>query len=101
MYEPELVQKVKDLAVIGLCPAQIAERLGLVGEPRRKFLADIVDGGHPLGKEYYKSRKHYQEDIDAALSSSAMTGDPKALRLNYELLRQNRIDMLKKELFGI
>ena len=41
------------------------------------------------------------DDLDAALNTSAFTGDPKALRLNYELNRQNRLDLLKQKLFGI
>ena len=74
MYEKEFIARVKDLAVLGLYPSQIAERLELVGD---------------------------MDDLDAALNTSAFTGDPKALRLNYELNRQNRLDLLKQKLFGI
>lgn len=101
MYEKEFIARVKDLAVLGLYPSQIAERLELVGEFRRRFLEDIVNIEHPLHKEYVYSRQHHMDDLDAALNTSAFTGDPKALRLNYELNRQNRLDLLKQKLFGI
>lgn len=101
MYEKEFIARVKDLAVLGLYPSQIAERLELSGEFRRRFLEDIVNIDHPLHKEYVHSRKHHTDDLDAALNTSAFTGDPKALRLNYELNRQNKLDLLKHDLFGI
>lgn len=101
IYSEDFIARMKDLAVIGLSPAQIAERMGLEGLERSNFLNSITKDDHPLHKEYFQSYRHYQEDMDAALSMSALSGDPKALRLAYELNRQNTVDDLKKELFGI
>lgn len=101
VYTEDFIARMKDLAVIGLSPAQIAERMGLEGLERSKFLYNITKEDHPLHKEYFQSYRHYQEDIDAALNTSALIGDPKALRLAYELNHKDKVDDLKKELFGI
>lgn len=100
-YTEEFVVSMKDLAVIGLSPSQIAERLGLDGVERRRFIRDASDAEHPLGKEYLISSSHYRDDIDAALNMAATKGDAKALRLEYELRHQDRVDELKRKLFGI
>lgn len=100
-YTEGLVASMKDFAVIGLSPAQIAERLGLGGPERRRFIRDASDEEHPLGKEYLKSASHHKDDIDAALNMAATKGDAKALRLEYELRHQDRVDELKRKLFGI
>ena len=47
-YDEEFVARVKDFAVIGLYPSQIAERLGLEGKDRQEFLKDICSKKHPL-----------------------------------------------------
>lgn len=49
-YDEEFVARVKDLAVIGLYPVQIAERMNLVGRERLEFLMDICSKKHPLHK---------------------------------------------------
>lgn len=100
-YTEDIVAKMKDFAVIGLSPAQIAERLELEGIERRRFIRDVSDEEHPLGKEYLKSASHHKDDIDAALNMAATKGDAKALRLEYELRHQDRVDDLKKKLFDI
>lgn len=100
-YEKDFIARVKDLAVLGLYPPQIAERLGIVGAERARFLHDITDPEHPLSKEYWMAREHRKEDLDAALQTACMTGDPKALTLAYELNEQKRIDKLKADLFGL
>lgn len=100
-YEKDFIDRVKDLAILGLYPPQIAERLGIVGVERALFLKNITDPDHPLCKEYWKTREHREEDLDAALQTACMTGDPKALTLAYELKQQQRINKLKAELFGL
>lgn len=100
-YTEEFVSRMKDYAVIGLSPAQIAERMGLSGEERQKFIRDTSDEEHPLGKEYFKSAINHLEDIDAALNMAAVRGDAKALRLEFELRHQDRVDELKRKLFDI
>lgn len=100
-YTEEFVEKMKDFAVIGLSPVQIAERMELEGGERRRFLSDVANEKHPLCKEYRLSAGHHSEDIDAALNMAAVGGDPKALRLEYELRRQDRVDELKRKLFDI
>lgn len=100
-YDQDFIARVKDLAILGLYPPQIAERLGMVGIERAVFLKNITDPDHPLCKEYWKTREHREEDLDAALQTACMSGDPKALTLAYELNEQKRIDKLKSELFGL
>lgn len=100
-YDKDFIARVKDYAAIGLYPPQIAERLGLVGKERSFFLLHIQDPDHPLAKEYWKSKGQQEEDIDAALQTACVAGDPKALKIAYELRQQTRIDELTKELFGV
>lgn len=100
-YSDEFIDKMKDYAVLGLYPVQIAERMGLVGVERRRFIEDICDVKHPLYAEYATTKAHNREDMDAALNTSALCGDAKALRLAYELNQQDRVDQLKNDLFGI
>lgn len=101
VYPPEFISKMKDFAVIGLSPAQIAERMKLSGIERKRFLEHITDEDHPLHKEYICSARHHSDDMDAALNTAAIKGDAKALRLNYELEHQDKVDDLKRKLFGI
>lgn len=100
-YDENFVARMKDFAVLGLHPPQIAERMGLSGEERRAFLRHITDYEHPLSKEYWKARESHSEDLSAALATSAMSGDPKALKLAYEVEKQREIDALRVELFGV
>lgn len=100
-YDDNFLARMKDLAVLGLYPPQIAERMGLAGELRRKFLANMQDPEHPLAKEYRKVRENHTDDLAAALASSAMSGDPKALKLAYEVEKQREIDALRHQLFGL
>jgi len=100
-YPSDFIARVKDFAILGLYPPQIAERMQLCGVERALFLKNITDPDHPLSKEYWKAREHREEDLDAALQTACMTGDPKALTLAYELNEQKRIDKLKSELFGL
>ena len=101
VYPQEFISKMKDFAVIGLSPSQIAERMGLAGTERQRFLEHVTDENHPLHKEYICSARHHADDMDAALNTAALKGDAKALRLNYELQHQNRVDELKRKYFGI
>lgn len=100
-YDDNFIAQMKDYAVLGLYPPQIAERMGLKGEIRRRFLVNISDYEHPLAKEYWKARERHSEDLSAALATAAMTGDPKALTLAYQVEKQREIDALRLELFGI
>ncbi|MGM9763348.1 MAG: hypothetical protein ACI3ZQ_04950 [Candidatus Cryptobacteroides sp.] len=100
-YSDEFIQKIRDYAVLGLYPSQIAERMGLIGEARRKFLEDIHTENNPLHVAYSISFDSYKGDIDGALNSAALTGDSNALRIVYELNQQDRVDQLKQDLFGI
>ena len=78
-----------------------SKRMELEGGERRRFLSDVANEKHPLCKEYRLSAGHHTEDIDAALNMAAVSGDPKALRLEYELRHQDRVDELKRKLFDI
>lgn len=100
-YTEDFVSRMKDFAVLGLSPAQVAERLELGGTDRTSFLKDVTNDDHPLSKEFRAAFRHYEENIDAALNTAAIKGDAKALRLNYELQKQDKIDEIKRKLFGI
>ena len=100
-YDENFISRMKDFAVLGLYPPQIAERMGLAGEERKTFLQHITGFEHPLSKEYWKARDNHSDDLSAALTTSAMSGDPKALKLAYEVEKQREIDALRVELFGI
>lgn len=100
-YDDEFVAAVKDYAVMGLHPRQIAERMNLTGLLRRDFLMDIASKCHPLHEAYLMSRAHGEEDPIATLVTIADAGDTSALELLSKINRQAAIDQLKKELFDV
>ena len=100
-YSDEFMARVLDLAVLGLTPIQIAERLKLSGDMRRDFLFDINSKGHPLFIAYRESVSNGEEDIEAAIQNMAAGGDTDAQELWAKINRQRRIDDIKKELFDI
>ncbi len=100
-YDDEFVARVKDYAVIGLYPVQIAERLGLEGEDRKEFLQDIRTHKHPLREEYLSSRANMVEDLDASLNDLAAAGDVDALELESKIRFNKEVDNLKMELFDV
>lgn len=100
-YDEEFVARVKDYAVIGLYPVQIAERLGLEGKERLDFLWDICSKNHPLHEEYLLSRAHREQDLDASLNELAAAGDVDALELEAHIRFKKDVDNLKMELFDV
>lgn len=100
-YDENFIARMKDWAILGLYPPQIAERMNLEGTERQIFLCNILDPEHPLAKEYWKAKQHQEEDLDAALQSAASAGDPKALALAYDVADRRTYNKLAKELFGI
>lgn len=100
-YDEGFVARVKDFAVIGLYPVQIAERLGLEGTDRQEFLRDICSKKHPLHEEYLISRAHREQDLDASLNELAAAGDVDALELEAHIRFKKDVDNLKMELFDV
>lgn len=100
-YDEEFVARVKDFAVIGLYPVQIAERLGLEGKDRQEFLKDICSKKHPLHEEYLMSRANREQDLDASLNEMAASGDVDALKLESYIRFHKEVDNLKMELFDV
>ena len=100
-YDEEFVARVKDFAVIGLYPVQIAERLGLEGTDRQELLRDICSKKHPLHEEYLISRAHREQDLDASLNELAAAGDVDALELEAHIRFKKDVDNLKMELFDV
>lgn len=100
-YDDDFVAKVKDLAVIGLYPIQIAERLGLLGSERLGFLIDINSKKHPLHEAFLLSRAHREDDMNAALTDMAASGDVDALELDAKLQWRTGVESLKHELFDV
>ena len=100
-YTDEFIQQVKDLAVIGLLPVQIAERLDLRGELRRDFLFDINSKHHPLHAAFLETEAHYEGDVLGAIQNLAAGGDTFAQATWAQLNRERQVNKLKSELFGI
>lgn len=100
-YDDDFVDKVRDLAVIGLYPVQIAERLGMTGRFRQRFLQDICDKKHRLYEVYRISKEHRESDIEASVNELASAGDIEALKLKSSIQYHNDVDNLKNELFGL
>ena len=100
-HTEEFMNQVKDLAVMGLYPPQIAERLCLEGEERREFLMAILNEHHPLHEIYQTARAHSIEDPRAALVTIASAGDTDALELLAKVNLQNSLEEVKKELFDL
>lgn len=100
-YDDDFVARVKDLAVIGLYPVQIAERLGLQGTERLGFLIDINSKKHPLHEEFLISRAHREDDMAAAITDMAASGDVDALELDAKLQWRAGVENIKHELFDM
>lgn len=100
-YDEAFVERCKDLAVLGLQPSQIAERLGLVGVQRRDFLLDCTNPVHPLHALIFEAWQHSEDDLHASLVTAACSGDPDALELAFKVKAQDKYDELKLKLFGI
>lgn len=100
-YSQEFIAQVKDYAVMGLHPRQIAERMNLEGAERRDFLLDIASKAHPLHEAWLLSRAHSDEDPLATLVTLADGGDTDALELLTKVNWQSKVDNLKKDLFDI
>lgn len=100
-YPEEFVARLKDWAVMGLEPAQIATRMGLLGEDRRDFLYALTQKGHPLRLAYLEARGQHLDDLDSALENAAVSGDTDALDIAYREQRNRGYERLLNELFGI
>lgn len=100
-YDEEFMQKCKDLATVGLQPAQIAERLGLMGKERENFLFDCTNTMHPLHILINIAYNNGQDDLDAALTTMAVSGDVDALELAMKAREQHKYLALREKLFGI
>lgn len=100
-YDEAFIARCKDLAVLGLQPSQIAERLGLTGIDRTNFLFDCTNKLHPLHQLVFEAYQHSEDDLDAALTTMAVSGDTDALKLAYQVNETNKFNELKKKLFGI
>lgn len=99
-YGEEFVAKCKDLAVLGLRPPQIAERLGLLGKERENFLFDCTSELHPLHVLLNLAYAHGEDDIDAALITIACSGDVDALELAMKKRNEDKYLELRADLFG-
>ncbi|MBP3662337.1 MAG: hypothetical protein J6J25_04440 [Bacteroidales bacterium] len=100
-YTSEFIAQVKEYAVLGLYPIQIAERMGLSGSERTRFLFDINSKHHPLRSAYLIARSHWEEDMDAALTTLATAGDVDALELASKVEWRKGIESIKSELFDL
>lgn len=100
-YTDDIIQKVRDFAVIQLTPSQIAQRLGLVGSDRRNFLIDINQKLHPLYVAYWTALKDGMADIEGALHNSAICGEPDAIELALRVRKETEIEELKRNLFNL
>lgn len=106
-YDEAFIARCQDLAVLGLAPVQIAERLGLLGLDRQRFLEDCSNKVHPLFQVLRTARQHGDEDLDSALVSLATGGGDvdrgavDSIELAYRVRSQHEYDDLKMKLFGI
>lgn len=100
-YDESFVNEAKDYAVLGLQPVQIAERMGLEGRQREDFLFDCTNELHPLHRLLNLAYQHGEADIDAALTTMAVSGDVDALELAIKKREQDKYLQLRKKLFGI
>lgn len=100
-HTEEFTNQVKDLAVMGLTPRQIAERLGLEGEERQEFLMAVTNPNHPLHEAYKLSKEHAEADPYNTLATLADGGDTDALELLAKVNLQRRLDNVKKDLFDL
>ncbi len=100
-YPEDFVARAKDFAVLGLQPPQIAERMGLEGKERERFLFDCTNTLHPLHLLLTIAYNHGADDIDAALITIACSGDVDALELAIKKREQDKYLQLRQQLFGI
>lgn len=100
-YSEGFISKAKDYAVLGLQPPQIAERLGLKGKKRENFLFDCTNPLHPLHILLKIAYQNGADDLDAALITTACSGDVDALELALKKREDDKYLTLRKQLFGI
>jgi len=100
-YDEAFIARCKDLAVLGLRPPQIAERLGIIGKERENFLFDCTQNLHPLHILLNIAYNHGEDDLDAALTTMAVSGDVGALELALKKRNEDKYLELRGELFGI
>lgn len=101
VYSEEFLERVRELAIVQLTPSMIATRLELHGKARKSFLRDIKAPHHILSEAFHFGRGIGYQDMMDALHSEAVAGDPDCAELVLRASKENRINELKEELFGI
>lgn len=100
-YDEKFIAQLKDWAVMGLNPIQIATRMNLRGDERRDFLFNICDPKGPLHQTYMEAREQHEEDIETTLVTLAINGDMDAMELQLRQEEKAEYETLLKQLFGI
>lgn len=100
-YDEKFVAEVKDWAVMGLTPMQIATRMNLRGEERRAFLNSVFSPKGALHDAYLDARDQYEEDLQNTLVARAVNGDMNAMALQLQQNEKAEYNTLLNKLFGI
>lgn len=96
-----ILDKVREFGRLKYPKERIALLLGMSEEHRQKFFLQFNDTESEIRKAYEQGLVLGDVEIDIALAETAKTGDTfTAAELSYRQYYQ-RIDNLRKELFGV
>jgi hypothetical protein len=95
------LNKIRNFGALNYAPERIADLLGCVGEERRKLLIDFADEQSDVAITYRQGQGIGKYNIDAQLAKDAEKGYPQSIALLQERRKEETIENLKKELFGI
>lgn len=96
----EFIERCKDLAVLGLRPPQIAERMGLAGKDRSDFFEQVSNELTELHQLLRIAYDNGGYDLDAAIVTSALLGDSKSQEIALRKRREDAYLELRNDLFG-
>jgi hypothetical protein len=95
------LNKIRNFGALNYAPERIADLLGYVGEERRKLFVEFADEQSDVAITYRQGQGFGKYNIDVQLTKFAEKGSPEAVTLLQDRRKTERIENLKKELFGI
>ena len=95
------LNKIRNFGALHYAPERIADLLGYVDEERRKLLVDFANEQSDVTITYRQGQGIGKYNIDAQLAKDAEKGKIESAVLLQERRREETIENLKKELFGI
>lgn len=93
--------KIRNFGALKYSEKQICKMLGLFGDDELKFMVEFQDENSPIRQYYEQGVAIGQYNIDAELAKQSEKGDVFSIMELNKRQEQNKLNNLKKELFGI